>query len=280
MEKNNNTQDFKIYLISEGIEKKENITIIQSAIIGSRGWGYDDEDSDIDLRFFYVRPLNEYININRKNDTITYPINDGNDIQGFDLGRALKFICSQNPIIYEIINSPYQCLDNYYVNLIKKFSDEVFVPEQMIKKYYFIIKDEIKKIGTNSSNNVKSYIFILRMIATINYIRKYRKYPTCSIEFLFENDANEHLKKIVYKLIYLKKNGKKTIPYSEDYIKLFNNELSKIDIDSYKDNTIDYSEFEAKANGLLYEIILSLDKENVINQINSVPKDNGGEMII
>ena len=41
----------------EEIERRENVKIIHCIESGSRAWGFASPDSDYDVRFIYVRPL-------------------------------------------------------------------------------------------------------------------------------------------------------------------------------------------------------------------------------
>ena len=51
--------------ICKGLEKKHNIKILFAVENGSRAWRMDSEDSDYDVRFVFVRPIEEYIQIKR-----------------------------------------------------------------------------------------------------------------------------------------------------------------------------------------------------------------------
>ena len=83
--------------VLEESEETEDISIVQASMIGSRGWGYEDKESDIDIRFIFVRDPRDYISILQHEDSIAYPIEDKKDIVGYDLGKFLRMICNQNP---------------------------------------------------------------------------------------------------------------------------------------------------------------------------------------
>ena len=52
------------------IEKEFDIHILYAVESGSRGWGFANEDSDYDVRFYYIRPLSknakEYLHLYRR----------------------------------------------------------------------------------------------------------------------------------------------------------------------------------------------------------------------
>ena len=45
------------------IEKCENIRIIYACESGSRAWGFASPDSDYDVRFVFVRPVQDYLRV-------------------------------------------------------------------------------------------------------------------------------------------------------------------------------------------------------------------------
>ena len=45
------------------IEKRENIRIIYACESGSRAWGFASPDSDYDVRFVFVRPVQDYLRV-------------------------------------------------------------------------------------------------------------------------------------------------------------------------------------------------------------------------
>lgn len=71
------------------IEEKENVTILLAVESGSRAWGFASPDSDYDVRFIYVRPMEEYLRLNEPKDVIEWQLDDVLDINGWDLKKAL-----------------------------------------------------------------------------------------------------------------------------------------------------------------------------------------------
>ena len=54
------------------IENTENVKVILAIESGSRAWGFASPDSDYDVRFIYVRRLEEYILLNPVRDVIEW----------------------------------------------------------------------------------------------------------------------------------------------------------------------------------------------------------------
>lgn len=54
------------------IENKENVRIIMAVESGSRAWGFASPDSDYDVRFVYVRNLEDYLKLEKTRDVIEW----------------------------------------------------------------------------------------------------------------------------------------------------------------------------------------------------------------
>jgi len=99
------------------IESAESVRILYACESGSRAWGFASTDSDYDVRFIYLRPVDWYLSIDleRRRDVIEYPIQDLLDINGWDLRKALRLLRRGNPPLVEWLGSPIVYLDRYAV---------------------------------------------------------------------------------------------------------------------------------------------------------------------
>jgi len=88
------------------IAAEENITILYACESGSRGWQFASADSDYDVRFLYLRPLDWYLTIHPRRDVIERPIVDKLDFLGWDLRKTLQLFQRSNPRLLEWISSP------------------------------------------------------------------------------------------------------------------------------------------------------------------------------
>lgn len=88
------------------IEQQENIRILYSCESGSRAWGFPSPDSDYDVRFIYMRGLDNYLSLMPKKDQLTYPINDELDFVGWDVVKLLKLMTKSNTTPFEWLQSP------------------------------------------------------------------------------------------------------------------------------------------------------------------------------
>lgn len=89
------------------LEEEFNIKILYAVETGSRGWGFANNDSDYDVRFYYIRPLYNYLSIDKKRDVID--INDLGrreyeydlDFSGWDITKVLQLHRQSNPNLRE-----------------------------------------------------------------------------------------------------------------------------------------------------------------------------------
>lgn len=59
-----------IKLELERIEKENDVKILFAVESGSRAWGFPSKDSDYDVRFVYMHPVEWYLSIHDKRDVI------------------------------------------------------------------------------------------------------------------------------------------------------------------------------------------------------------------
>jgi len=74
---------------------------------GSRAWGFPSPDSDYDCRFIYVRRREDYLALYPPRDVIEFPLDGALDVNGWDLGKALRLLLKGNAVVIEWLTSPY-----------------------------------------------------------------------------------------------------------------------------------------------------------------------------
>jgi len=84
-------QEATIQAELDRIEAEENLKILYACESGSRAWGFESQDSDYDVRFFYIRPPAWYLSIQKRRDVIERMLHDRQlDIVGWDLPKTLE----------------------------------------------------------------------------------------------------------------------------------------------------------------------------------------------
>jgi predicted nucleotidyltransferase len=88
------------------IERERDVRILFAVESGSRAWGFHSPDSDYDVRFVYVRRQDAYLGLYAPRDVIETPIEGLHDVNGWDLGKALRLMIRGNSVIHEWLASP------------------------------------------------------------------------------------------------------------------------------------------------------------------------------
>lgn len=101
----------KIIKICKGLEKEHKIKILFAVENGSRAWRMSSKDSDYDVRFVFVRPIQEYLQINKPTEVIQIAFDKNGDIvpvegslidvSGFDVFKFVKMLSDSNPTTIE-----------------------------------------------------------------------------------------------------------------------------------------------------------------------------------
>lgn len=90
----------------DAIERQESVRILLAVESGSRAWGFPSTDSDYDVRFLYVRPIEAYLAVTAPRDVIERPVDATLDVNGWDLRKALRLMLRSNAVLIEWLASP------------------------------------------------------------------------------------------------------------------------------------------------------------------------------
>jgi len=89
------------------VAAREPAEILLAVESGSRAWGFPSPDSDYDCRFIYVRARDDYLALYPPRDVIEFPVEAVLDVNGWDLGKALRLLLKGNAVVIEWLTSPY-----------------------------------------------------------------------------------------------------------------------------------------------------------------------------
>ena len=149
----------------EKIESENDITILYACESGSRAWGFDNEDSDYDVRFIYkMNSLKDYLSLSQKSEVID--IMDGDfDAVGWDIKKALLLHHKSNPNLREWIISPIKYID-FKIDIFEGLPDF----DKAILKYHYtnIAKNNWKRLSDENleltKRDIKMFMYNCRCI--------------------------------------------------------------------------------------------------------------------
>jgi uncharacterized protein len=172
------------------IEQKHNIRILYALESGSRAWGFASRDSDYDVRFIYIHPLDWYLSIRDKRDVIELPISDELDISGWDIRKALGLFIKSNPPLLEWLGSPIVYQDDFgFADGLRDMLRHSFSLERCLFHYLSMAKKNFRIYLKGDLVRLKKYFYVLRPILACCWIEKYNTMPPTEFERLYRDAA-------------------------------------------------------------------------------------------
>ena len=172
------------------IQQNHNIRILYALESGSRAWGFASRDSDYDVRFIYIHPLDWYLSIHEKRDVIEIPISDDLDISGWDIRKALGLFIKSNPPLLEWLGSPIVYQDDFgFADRLRDMLRHSFSPQRCLYHYLHMAKGNFREYLKGDLVRVKKYFYVLRPILACCWIEKYNTMPPTEFERLYTDVA-------------------------------------------------------------------------------------------
>lgn len=194
----------------EIIEQEEHVRILYACESGSRAWGFPSKDSDFDVRFLYVRPVEWYLSVFEKRDVIERPISNMLDINGWDLRKALALFRKSNPPLMEWLQSPIQYVEKHTVaQQLRSHSALAFAPRSCLFHYLNMAKGNYRDYLQGEQVRIKKYFYVLRPILACEWIEQWNSMPPMEFERLMDAviPQQSELKETIQELLIRKKAG-------------------------------------------------------------------------
>lgn len=226
------------------IEERENIRVLHAAESGSRAWGIASPDSDYDVRFVYVRPMDFYLKLQDKKDFIDWELNQVLDINGWDITKALQHFYKSNATLYEWGNSPIIYKTTPQWEKIMKLAEEYFSSKSVMYHYYGTARKNYEAYLMEDMVKYKKYFYVLRPILACKWIEKKKCPPPVLFQTLAEEILEKEMKPAVDRLVEAKlqmteseKRGKiqELNDYIQEHLEYYQALLSEMPEDRNKD---------------------------------------------
>lgn len=178
------------------LEQTENIKILYACESGSRAWGFASPDSDYDVRFFYVRPLDYYLSITNMPDFLDLPLNDELDLRGWDLQKALKLFLKSNSSPYEWLQSPVVYKQDIgFANELRELMPGYFSLRAGANHHASLAFNALTDDLQDAEVNLKRYFYALRSALACLWIVDRQTVPPMEftkLRVMISNDAVQH----------------------------------------------------------------------------------------
>lgn len=198
-----------IQLELKKIEQENNVQILFAVEAGSRAWGFSSEDSDYDVRFVYMHPVDWYLSIHEKRDVIEYPINDVLDIHGWDIRKALRLFAKSNPALLEWIRSPiFYAKSSNLPERLQQLSKNDFDLKATIYHYLHMASKNYRECLQGERTKLKKYLNVLRPLLACKWLEEKGTLPPVEFEcFITELSLEERILAEIKELLIKKKAG-------------------------------------------------------------------------
>ena len=186
------------------MEARENIRVIHCIESGSRAWGFASPDSDYDVRFIYVRPIDYYLRLDKTRDVIEWQLDDTLDINGWDLQKALRLLHNSNPTLFEWNNSPIVYKTTPEWAEISAIIGRFFQKKAGLHHYLSTAKTNYREYLKGDMVKLKKYFYVLRPILACRWILEKQTPPPMLFSELADACLDKALVRPVADLLRLK----------------------------------------------------------------------------
>ena len=183
------------------IEEKENVRILHAVESGSRAWGFASPDSDYDVRFIYMRPMDHYLGLQAKKDFIDWELDETLDINGWDLSKALQHFHKSNATLFEWSNSPVVYDTSPQWAQIRQIAGTYFSCKSTLYHYYGTANSNYREHLTGDMVKYKKYFYVLRPLLACKWIEQKKCPPPVLFQNLVDEVLEEDMKPAVSDLL-------------------------------------------------------------------------------
>lgn len=163
----------RIQAMLERVRADQGVAIPLAIESGSRAWGFPSPDSDYDCRFLFVRSERDYLSLWRKRDVIEMPVDRVFDVNGWDIGKALKLLLKGNAVVIEWLTSPitYRTDPQFrdeFLALARTVADRA-----LIARHYLHLGERQRRTYFKDTKSIpqKKVFYVLRPAAALRWLR-------------------------------------------------------------------------------------------------------------
>lgn len=159
-------------LIQQKLEeiKQQELTLLYACESGSRGWQFPSPDSDYDVRFIFVRPLEYYLTVNELSEDLQFPISNELDIYGWDLRKVLRLMSKSNTTPFEWLQSPIVYKDQPgFREELWHLGRQCFSQRAHLFHYLGVATSAMASFNGNGQIGIKKLFYILRPLLAASW---------------------------------------------------------------------------------------------------------------
>ncbi|NJL89222.1 MAG: nucleotidyltransferase domain-containing protein [Coleofasciculaceae cyanobacterium SM2_1_6] len=167
------------------VEVEHKLSVIYGLESGSRAWGFESQNSDYDVRFFYIRPANWYLSIEKRNDVLELGTSNDLDLSGWDIRKSLLFLRQSHPVLLEWLRSPIVYIEQSgIVQQMREIGEEFFAPRTSLYHYIGWAERILHRYFQRPDLAAKRYFYVMRPILCCRWIQTIEGQPPLQIQEL------------------------------------------------------------------------------------------------
>ena len=166
------------------IEEKENVRVLHAVESGSRAWGFASPDSDYDVRFIYLRNMDDYLSLHDIKDFINWELHKSN---------ATLFEWANSPVVYYSTDE----WKGLYENTAKQY----FSVKAALYHYYGTANKNYNEYLLDDMVKYKKYFYVLRPILACKWIEQKKSPPPVLFDDLTRSVLERDMEPVVAGLL-------------------------------------------------------------------------------
>ncbi|MBL8553188.1 MAG: nucleotidyltransferase domain-containing protein [Phenylobacterium sp.] len=172
----------------DAIAREDGVRIVAAVESGSRAWGFPSPDSDYDVRFIYVRPIDDYLRLSPVRDVIERPIEGLWDVNGWDIRKALQLLCRGNAVVVEWLRSPLVYSEvGETAERMRALAARYGDADAAVRHYYGLLRGAWRReFEGREGVRLKKYFYVIRAAAALAWVRKHRAVPPMALPQLLD----------------------------------------------------------------------------------------------
>jgi predicted nucleotidyltransferase len=176
------------------VEAQYGVRVLYACESGSRGWGFASPDSDYDVRFIYVRPVRDYLQVFDIRDVIEEVPGPVFDVNGWDLRKALKLLSKGNATLVEWLSSPVVYVeDEVFTAKLRAAMVQVYQPHRGFHHYLHMARGNYREYLQGEVVRAKKYLYVLRPILAAQWTLAKSGVPPMAFESLVDAMVSDPL---------------------------------------------------------------------------------------
>ena len=190
----------------ERMERAEDVRVLLAVESGSRAWGFASPDSDFDVRFVYVRPVEHYLRLEPARDVLEWRVDEVLDVDGWDANKTLRLLRGSNPSLFEWLASPIVYAEDPAFAVVRELAAECFSPVASAHHYLSMGRNHLAALA-GETVRLKKCLYTMRAILAARWVVAERAPAPMLLRDLVDAGLEEPMRGLAAELLEAKTAG-------------------------------------------------------------------------